>query len=127
MGLWSRIFGGRARATRAEGARVAAEVRAAVARGEVDDALERTRVALMKQLAAEAGRDFTKLEVAPQFIVRVAKTRADAIRAFEKDKFIQAALGPHISNHIIEAKKAEWQEYIGQVHPWELDRYLAYY
>jgi glutamine synthetase len=52
---------------------------------------------------------------------------SDAIRAFEKDKFIQAALGPHISNHIVEAKKAEWQEYIGQVHPWELDRYLAYY
>ena len=52
---------------------------------------------------------------------------SEAIRAFEKDKFIQAALGPHISNHIIEAKRSEWQEYIGQVHPWELERYLAYY
>jgi glutamine synthetase len=52
---------------------------------------------------------------------------SEAIRAFEKDKFLQAALGTHISNHIIEAKRAEWQEYIGQVHPWELDRYLAYY
>jgi glutamine synthetase len=52
---------------------------------------------------------------------------SEAIRAFEKDKFLQASLGPLISNHIIEAKRSEWQEYIGQVHPWELDRYLAYY
>jgi glutamine synthetase len=52
---------------------------------------------------------------------------SEAVRAFEKDKFLQNALGSHISNHIIEAKRAEWQEYIGQVHPWELERYLAYY
>jgi len=52
---------------------------------------------------------------------------SEAIRAFEKDKSLQTALGSHISNHIIEAKRSEWQEYIGQVHPWELDRYLAYY
>ncbi len=52
---------------------------------------------------------------------------SEAIRTFEKDKFLQTALGSHISNHIIEAKRSEWQEYIGQVHPWELDRYLAYY
>ena len=52
---------------------------------------------------------------------------SEATRAFEKDRFLQAALGAHISNHIIEAKRAEWQEYIGQVHPWEIDRYLSYY
>ncbi len=52
---------------------------------------------------------------------------SEAIRTFEKDKFLQAALGPHISNHIVEAKHLEWEEYIGQVHPWELERYLAYY
>ncbi len=52
---------------------------------------------------------------------------SDAVRTFEKDKFLQAALGAHISNHIIEAKHKEWLEYIGQVHPWELDRYLAYF
>jgi len=52
---------------------------------------------------------------------------SEAVRAFEKDKFLQTALGSHISNHIIEAKRSEWQEYIGQVHPWELERYLAYY
>ncbi len=52
---------------------------------------------------------------------------SEAVRAFQKDKFLQGALGPHISAHIIQAKRSEWQEYIGQVHPWELDRYLASY
>ncbi len=60
-------------------------------------------------------------------IQNLPKDLSEAIRAFEKDKFLQRALGPHISNHIIEAKRQEWQEYIGQVHPWELDRYLASY
>jgi len=52
---------------------------------------------------------------------------SEAVRAFEKDRFLQAALGPYIAGHMIRAKRQEWQEYIGQVHPWELDRYLAYY
>jgi glutamine synthetase len=52
---------------------------------------------------------------------------SEAIRAFEKDDFLQRTLGSHISNHIIQAKRKEWQEYIAQVHPWELERYLAYY
>jgi glutamine synthetase len=52
---------------------------------------------------------------------------SEAVRAFQKDKFLQNALGPQISDHIIQAKRSEWQEYIGQVHPWELERYLASY
>ena len=52
---------------------------------------------------------------------------SEALRAFEKDKFLQSSLGAQISSHIVEAKRAEWQAYIGQVHPWELDRYLASY
>jgi glutamine synthetase len=52
---------------------------------------------------------------------------SEALRAFERDKFLQDTLGSHISNHIIDAKHSEWQAYIGQVHPWELDRYLSSY
>ncbi len=52
---------------------------------------------------------------------------SEAVRAFQKDKFLQNALGSRISEHIIQAERTEWQEYIGQVHPWELDRYLASY
>ncbi|MBN2243627.1 MAG: glutamine synthetase [Acidobacteria bacterium] len=52
---------------------------------------------------------------------------SEAVRAFQKDKFLQNALGSRISSHIIQAKRSEWEEYIGQVHPWELDRYLGSY
>ncbi len=52
---------------------------------------------------------------------------SEAIRAFQKDKFLQNALGSRISSHIIQAKRSEWEEYISQVHPWELDRYLGSY
>lgn len=52
---------------------------------------------------------------------------SEAVRAFQKDKFLQAALGSRISDHIIQAKRREWQEYSSQVHPWELERYLAAY
>jgi glutamine synthetase len=51
----------------------------------------------------------------------------EAIDALEKDKLVQAALTPHILSHFIEAKRAEWHDYIAQVHQWELDRYLSVY
>jgi len=60
-------------------------------------------------------------------IQNLPRDLSEAVRTFEKDKFLQSCLGPHISNHIIEAKRSEWQAYIGQVHPWELERYLASY
>ncbi len=52
---------------------------------------------------------------------------SEAVRAFEKDKFLQNSIGTDIAEHIMDAKRAEWQEYIGQVHPWEIERYLSYY
>ena len=37
------------------------------------------------------------------------------------------ALGSHIYERIVEAKREEWQEYIGKVSEWELERYLSVY
>ena len=51
----------------------------------------------------------------------------EALRAFQKDKIIQETLGKEINHHLLEAHKALWTEYLQQVHPWELDKYLAYY
>ncbi len=50
---------------------------------------------------------------------------SEAITALEKDEVVKDALGPHIANHFIAAKKQEWSEYIAQVHDWELHRYLG--
>jgi glutamine synthetase len=34
------------------------------------------------------------------------------------------ALGEHVFNHYVEAKRAEWDEYRTQVSDWEVERYL---
>ncbi len=51
----------------------------------------------------------------------------EAVDALEKDKVIQEALTPHIHKHFVEAKRAEWHDYIAQVHDWEVQRYLGVY
>jgi glutamine synthetase len=52
---------------------------------------------------------------------------AEALDEFSKDEVIQAALGAHVSEWFIEAKRAEWNDYRMQVTPWELERYLMTY
>ncbi len=51
----------------------------------------------------------------------------EAIRAMERDSFIRETLGDHVFQNYVRARQAEWDEYIAQVHPWELDRYLSGY
>jgi glutamine synthetase len=51
----------------------------------------------------------------------------EALDTLEKDDVIRDALGSHIYERFVEAKREEWQEYIGQVSEWELNRYLGQY
>ena len=51
----------------------------------------------------------------------------EATRAFQKDKLLQEALGKEIYRHLLEAHNSLWTEYTKQVHPWELEKYLATY
>ncbi|MHB0876419.1 MAG: type I glutamate--ammonia ligase [Anaerolineae bacterium] len=52
---------------------------------------------------------------------------AEAIDEAEGDPLIREALGDHVFDRLIEAKRSEWDEYRIAVHPWELDRYMATY
>jgi glutamine synthetase len=49
---------------------------------------------------------------------------AEALDELEKDEVIKEALGSHIYERFMEAKRQEWDEYRIQVTPWELERYL---
>ncbi len=49
----------------------------------------------------------------------------EAVDALEKDQVVRDALSPHIFTHFVEAKRAEWHDYIAHVHEWELNRYLS--
>ncbi len=50
-----------------------------------------------------------------------------ALDTLQKDKVILEALGDHIAEHFLRAKRQEWAEYISHVHPWERERYLSEY
>jgi glutamine synthetase len=51
----------------------------------------------------------------------------EALFALEKDRVILDALGEHIAEQYLDAKRQEWADYISHVHPWEQDRYLGAY
>ena len=51
----------------------------------------------------------------------------EALVHFKKDDVITSALGPHITERFIEAKRAEVEEYQRQVTPWEIANYLGRY
>ncbi|MBV8302355.1 MAG: glutamine synthetase [Candidatus Dormibacteraeota bacterium] len=48
----------------------------------------------------------------------------DALDALQGDDVVMDALGPHLAERFIEAKRLEWREYRGLVTPWEVRRYL---
>ncbi|MDX1501670.1 MAG: type I glutamate--ammonia ligase [Thermoanaerobaculia bacterium] len=52
---------------------------------------------------------------------------SEALDHLEKDKVIREALGDHIFDNFVRAKRQEWGEYIAHVHPWEQERYLKEY
>jgi glutamine synthetase len=51
----------------------------------------------------------------------------EALNEFAEDEVIQSALGAHVCEWFLEAKRAEWNEYRMTVTPWELERYLMTY
>ncbi|MGH7686912.1 MAG: type I glutamate--ammonia ligase [Candidatus Dormibacteria bacterium] len=48
----------------------------------------------------------------------------DAIQALESDDVIMDALGEHLAERFVDAKRLEWREYRGQVTAWEIEQYL---
>jgi glutamine synthetase len=49
---------------------------------------------------------------------------AEAIDALEDDEVVTNALGPHVTEKFVQAKRQEFDEYRASVSEWEIDRYL---
>lgn len=49
----------------------------------------------------------------------------EALNCLEKDNTVRDALGEHVYNRFMEAKREEWREYSASVSAWEVDRYLG--
>jgi glutamine synthetase len=62
--------------------------------------------------------------IAAKGIRELPGTLGEAIDELEKDAVIRDALGDHVFDHFVAAKRAEWDEYRTQVSDWEVERYL---
>ncbi len=51
----------------------------------------------------------------------------EALQYLENDPVIWDALGDHIAQRFLEAKRLEWDIFRHEVHPWEIDQYLTVY
>ncbi len=51
----------------------------------------------------------------------------EALDEFEASELAREALGLHLFERFLEAKRIEWSEFLPVVSPWELDRYLSVY
>ncbi|TDA66938.1 MAG: type I glutamate--ammonia ligase [Clostridia bacterium] len=58
-------------------------------------------------------------------IATLPQDLSQALAALEANNVIKEALGPHILDRFIEAKRIEWERYRSQVHPWEVQEYLT--
>jgi glutamine synthetase len=50
-----------------------------------------------------------------------------ALNALEEDQVIRLALGTHVCDRFINAKRLEWEDYRLEVTFWELNKYLPNY
>jgi glutamine synthetase len=51
----------------------------------------------------------------------------EALEELQRDEVVMAAIGDHVGEWFVEAKRQEWSDYRVQVTPWEIDRYLETY
>ena len=62
--------------------------------------------------------------IAAKGIRELPGTLGEAIDELEKDAVVRDALGDHVYDHFVAAKRAEWDDYRTQVSDWEVERYL---
>ena len=67
---------------------------------------------------------WTPARIAEKGIRELPGTLGEALDELERDEVIRDALGDHIFEHYVDAKRAEWDEYRTQVSDWEVERYL---
>ncbi|MCP4724104.1 MAG: glutamine synthetase, partial [bacterium] len=60
-------------------------------------------------------------------IEKLPKDLNEATTALRKDKVILEGLGDYIYGSFLAAKQEEWNKYISQIHPWEIEQYFTYY
>jgi glutamine synthetase len=63
-------------------------------------------------------------QIAAKGIKELPGTLGEALDELAKDDVIREALGDHVFDHFVAAKREEWDEYRTQVSDWEVEKYL---
>jgi glutamine synthetase len=58
-------------------------------------------------------------------IAELPRDLGEAVDLMKRSAFMKQVLGEHTYQSFLAAKEQEWQDYIAQVHEWEIERYLA--
>lgn len=69
--------------------------------------------------------NMSEREVLASGVARMPRTLGRALAAFEGSAFVHEALGDHICDYLIEAKRREWHSYCSTVTDWEREHYYA--
>ncbi|MEM5844142.1 MAG: type I glutamate--ammonia ligase [Candidatus Aenigmatarchaeota archaeon] len=59
------------------------------------------------------------------YIETLPQSLGEAMELTRKSKIVEKALGRFVKEKVYEILKAQWDSYRKQVHPWELEKYLA--
>ena len=70
---------------------------------------------------------FDEATMAKHALGTLPTSLGEALDEFERDEVITRAVGAHIAQWFVEAKRQEWTDYRSRVTPWEIDRYLETY
>ncbi len=68
--------------------------------------------------------DFDEKRLASLDITTLPTTLNQAVDEFERDDILKTALKEHITTFLIRAQRQQWKEFMMQVTPWEIKRYL---
>ncbi len=60
-------------------------------------------------------------------IAELPRDLGEAVDLMKRSSFMKTVLGEHVYDNFLAAKEQEWQDYIAQVHDWEIERYLSLY
>jgi glutamine synthetase len=70
---------------------------------------------------------FDEAQLARHKVPSLPKSLGEALDEMQRDPLVVAALGQHIFERFLDAKRTEWDDYRLAVSQWELDRYLPFY
>ncbi len=70
---------------------------------------------------------FDEAAMAKHSVGTLPGSLAEALDELERDEVVREALGEHVFDWFLEAKRQEWDDYLKQVSQWEIDRYLFAY